>query len=482
MTELPDFYPAMPEAVLAFSGLLLLLYGAVCRDAMPRFVGYATVLVLLAVQVLEMTTAPGDAVTFSGLFISDRYAVFMKSLVLLGSALAVILSFDYHEHEKQERVEYPIFILFATLGMMMMISANSLLSLYLGLELQNLCLYVLAAIRRDTLKSTEAGLKYFILGALSSGLLLYGMSLIYGFAGSTEFPVLAEILTAADTQAPMGVVVGLVFVMAGLAFKISAVPFHMWTPDVYEGAPTPVTAFFAMAPKIAAIALFMRVLLDPLGGLVEEWRQVVVAVSLASMILGSFAALAQTNIKRLMAYSSIGHVGYALVGLATGTPAGVQGVLIYMTVYLFMVVGTFAVILCMRQHDRMVENIKDLAGLSKTHPMIALAMAVFMFSMAGIPPLAGFFGKLYVFLAAIEAGLYTLAILGILTSVVGAFYYMRIVKFMYFDESHEPLDRWIGRDIGLILLVTGVFTMFFFVYPEPILVAASVAASSLFPG
>ena len=482
MTELPDFYPAMPEAVLAFSGLLLLLYGAVCRDAMPRFVGYATVLVLLAVQVLEMTTAPGDAVTFSGLFISDRYAVFMKSLVLLGSALAVILSFDYHEHEKQERVEYPIFILFATLGMMMMISANSLLSLYLGLELQNLCLYVLAAIRRDTLKSTEAGLKYFILGALSSGLLLYGMSLIYGFAGSTEFPVLAEILTAADTQTPMGVVVGLVFVMAGLAFKISAVPFHMWTPDVYEGAPTPVTAFFAMAPKIAAIALFMRVLLDPLGGLVEEWRQVVVAVSLASMILGSFAALAQTNIKRLMAYSSIGHVGYALVGLATGTPAGVQGVLIYMTVYLFMVVGTFAVILCMRQHDRMVENIKDLAGLSKTHPMIALAMAVFMFSMAGIPPLAGFFGKLYVFLAAIEAGLYTLAILGILTSVVGAFYYMRIVKFMYFDESHEPLDRWIGRDIGLILLVTGVFTLFFFVYPEPILVAASVAASSLFPG
>jgi NADH-quinone oxidoreductase subunit N len=237
-----------------------------------------------------------------------------------------------------------------------------------------------------------------------------------------------------------------------------------------------------MAPKIAAIALFMRVLLDPLGGLVEEWRQVVVAVSLASMILGSFAALAQTNIKRLMAYSSIGHVGYALVGLATGTPAGVQGVLIYMTVYLFMVVGTFAVILCMRQHDRIVENIKDLAGLSKTHPMIALAMAVFMFSMAGIPPLAGFFGKLYVFLAAIEAGLYTLAILGILTSVVGAFYYMRIVKFMYFDESHEPLDRWIGRDIGLILLVTGVFTMFFFVYPEPILAAASVAASSLFPG
>jgi NADH-quinone oxidoreductase subunit N len=308
------------------------------------------------------------------------------------------------------------------------------------------------------------------------------MSLIYGFAGSTEFPVLAAILTAADTQAPMGVVVGLVFVMAGLAFKISAVPFHMWTPDVYEGAPTPVTAFFAMAPKIAAIALFMRVLLDPLGGLVEEWRQVVVAVSLASMILGSFAALAQTNIKRLMAYSSIGHMGYALVGLATGTPAGVQGVLIYMTVYLFMVVGTFAVILCMRQHDRMVENIKDLAGLSKTHPMIALAMAVFMFSMAGIPPLAGFFGKLYVFLAAIEAGLYTLAILGILTSVVGAFYYMRIVKFMYFDESHEPLDRWIGRDIGLILLVTGVFTMFFFVYPEPILAAASVAAASLFPG
>ncbi|MBL6935105.1 MAG: NADH-quinone oxidoreductase subunit NuoN [Alphaproteobacteria bacterium] len=482
MTELPDFHPALPEIALALSGLLLLMYGAVRKDAPSRFVGYITVFVLLAVQVLEMTVAPGEGVTFSGLFISDRFAVFMKSLVLLGSALAVLLSFDYHDHEKQERIEYPILILFATLGMMMMISANSLLSLYLGLELQSLCLYVLAAIRRDTLRSTEAGLKYFILGALSSGLLLYGMSLIYGFAGSTEFPVLAEILTASNSHVPVGVIVGLVFMMAGLAFKISAVPFHMWTPDVYEGAPTPVTAFFAVAPKIAAIALFIRVLVDPLGGLVEEWRQVVVAVSLASMILGSFAALAQTNIKRLMAYSSIGHVGYALVGLAAGTPAGVQGVLIYMTVYLFMVVGTFAVILCMRQHDRMVEEIEDLAGLSKTHPMIALAMAVFMFSMAGIPPLAGFFGKLYVFLAAIESGLYTLAIIGILTSVVGAFYYMRIIKFMYFDESHEPLDKWIGRDIAVILAVTGVFTMFFFVYPEPILSAASVAAASLFPG
>jgi NADH-quinone oxidoreductase subunit N len=309
MTEFPDFYPALPEITLAVSGLLLLLYGAVRSDALSRFVGYITVVILLAVQVLEMTIAPGSGVTFSGLFISDSYAVFMKSLVLLGSALAVILSFDYHDHEKQERIEYPILILFATLGMMMMISANSLLSLYVGLELQSLCLYVLAAIRRDTLKSTEAGLKYFILGALSSGLLLYGISLIYGFSGSTEFPALAETFTAESSHVPVGVVIGLVFVMAGLAFKISAVPFHMWTPDVYEGSPTPVTAFFAVAPKIAAIALFMRVLVDPLGGLAEEWRQVVVAVSLASMVLGSFAALNQTNIKRLMAYSSIGHVG-----------------------------------------------------------------------------------------------------------------------------------------------------------------------------
>ena len=482
MTELPDFLPALPEIVLALSGLLLLLYGAVRSDAPFRFIGYTTVLVLLAVQVMEMTIEPGGRFTFSGLFISDRYAVFMKSLVLLGSALAVLLSLDYHDQEKQERIEYPILIIFATLGMMMMISASSLLSLYVGLELQSLCLYVLASIQRDTLRSTEAGLKYFILGALSSGLLLYGVSLIYGFTGSTEFSQLAKILSTANLQVPMGVIIGLVFVMAGLAFKVSAVPFHMWTPDVYEGAPTPITAFFAVAPKIAAIALLLRVLVGPLGGLVEEWQQVVVAVSLASMVLGNFAALNQTNIKRLMAYSSIGHTGYVLVGLAAGTAAGVHGVLIYITVYLFMVVGTFAVILCMRQHDRMVENIEDLAGLSKTHPMIALAMAIFMFSMAGIPPLAGFFGKLYVFLAAIESDLYALAIVGILTSVVGAFYYLRIVKIMYFDESHEPLDKWVGYDIAAILVGTGTFTLFFFIYPEPILLAATAAVASLFSG
>ena len=366
--------------------------------------------------------------------------------------------------------------------MMMMISANDLISLYVGLELQSLPLYVLAAMRRDTVKSSEAGLKYFVLGALSSGLLLYGASLLYGFTGTTEFTALAAAFTESSGHPPLGVIFGLVFLLSGLAFKISAVPFHMWTPDVYEGAPTPVTAFFAAAPKIAAMALLVRVLVGPLEPLTDQWTQIIVFMSLASMILGSFAALNQTNIKRLMAYSSIAHVGFALVGLAAGDVDGVRGVLIYMTIYLFMTIGAFAIILNMRQHDRMVEDIGDLAGLAKTHPMMAAAMAIFMFSMAGIPPLAGFFGKLYVFLAAVNAGLYLLAIIGVLTSVVGAFYYLRIVKLMYFDESHEPIDRKVGRDNAIILTATAVFILLFFIYPRPVISAATVASTSLFGG
>jgi NADH-quinone oxidoreductase subunit N len=383
------------------------------------------------------------------------------------------------------RFEFPVLMLFATLGMMMMISANNLMSLYLGLELQSLSLYVLAAFRRDDLRSSEAGLKYFVLGALSSGMLLYGCSLIYGFAGTTSFGALAGLFADAaggGEAVPTGVVVGLVFLSAGLAFKVSAVPFHMWTPDVYEGAPTAVTAFFATAPKVAAMALFVRVLMGPFGGLVEQWQQIVIFISLASMILGALAAISQTNIKRLMAYSSIGHVGYALVGLAAGTEEGVRGVAVYLAIYIFMNVGTFACILCMRQKDRMVEGIEDLKGLSKTDPMMALALAVFMFSMAGIPPLAGFFGKLFVFSAAIDAGLYGLAIIGILTSVVGAFYYMRIVKFMYFDDPEEAFDRPIGREMSLILLGSGLVITFFIVFPGPILDGASAAAASLVGG
>jgi NADH-quinone oxidoreductase subunit N len=373
-------------------------------------------------------------------------------------------------------------MLFATVGMMMMVSANDLISLYIGLELQSLSLYVIAAFRRDTLRSTESGLKYFVLGALSSGMLLYGSSLVYGFAGTTNFNTLAEILQQAAQagQAPsIGLIVGVVFVIAGLAFKVGGVPFHMWTPDVYEGAPTPVTAFFASAPKIAAMALFVRVLMGPFADLVDQWQQVVVAISLLSMVLGALAAISQTNIKRLMAYSSIGHVGYALIGLAAGTEAGVRGLAVYMAIYLFMNLGTFAVILCMRQKDRMVENIDDLRGLSRTHPLMALAMGIFMFSMAGIPPLAGFFSKLYVFLAAIEAGLYTLAVVGVLSSVVGAFYYLRIVKLMYFDEPAESFDQPFGREMSLIMGAAGAITLLFFVFPSPIVAGAEAAAASL---
>jgi NADH-quinone oxidoreductase subunit N len=373
-------------------------------------------------------------------------------------------------------------MLFATVGMMMMVSANDLISLYIGLELQSLSLYVIAAFRRDTLRSTESGLKYFVLGALSSGMLLYGSSLVYGFAGTTNFTTLAEILQQAAQagQAPsIGLIVGVVFVIAGLAFKVGGVPFHMWTPDVYEGAPTPVTAFFASAPKIAAMALFVRVLMGPFADLVDQWQQVVVAISLLSMVLGALAAISQTNIKRLMAYSSIGHVGYALIGLAAGTEAGVRGLAVYMAIYLFMNLGTFAVILCMRQKDRMVENIDDLRGLSRTHPLMALAMGIFMFSMAGIPPLAGFFSKLYVFLAAIEAQLYVLAVVGVLSSVVGAFYYLRIVKLMYFDEPAESFDQPFGREMSLIMGAAGAITLLFFVFPSPIVSGAEAAAASL---
>jgi NADH-quinone oxidoreductase subunit N len=392
------------------------------------------------------------------------------------------MAWRFIERENMSRFEFPVLMLFATVGMMMMVSANDLISLYIGLELQSLSLYVIAAFRRDTLRSTESGLKYFVLGALSSGMLLYGSSLVYGFAGTTNFTTLAEILQQAAQagQAPsIGLIVGVVFVIAGLAFKVGGVPFHMWTPDVYEGAPTPVTAFFASAPKIAAMALFVRVLMGPFAELVDQWQQVVVAISLLSMVLGALAAISQTNIKRLMAYSSIGHVGYALIGLAAGTEAGVRGLAVYMAIYLFMNLGTFAVILCMRQKDRMVENIDDLRGLSRTHPLMALAMGIFMFSMAGIPPLAGFFSKLYVFLAAIEAELYTLAVVGVLSSVVGAFYYLRIVKLMYFDEPAESFDQPFGREMSLIMGAAGAITLLFFVFPSPIVAGAEAAAASL---
>ncbi|MEE8500115.1 MAG: NADH-quinone oxidoreductase subunit NuoN [Kiloniellales bacterium] len=480
-----DLITALPELLLACLAMALLMFGVFRGDkATPTvlLLSVATLVVLIALIALGPR---GEATAFGGLFVSDGYGDFMKILVLIGSATAMVMSLRYFENEGVVRFEYPILMLFATLGMLMMISANDLISLYLSLELQSLSLYVIAAIRRDSLRSTEAGLKYFVLGALSSGMLLYGASLIYGFAGTTSFEALADVFaeSAAAGHGPsVGLIIGLVFLLSGLAFKVSAVPFHMWTPDVYEGAPTPIAAFFASAPKVAAIALLARVMMGPFGEFTAQWQQIVVVISIASMVLGAFAAIYQTNIKRLMAYSSIGHVGYALVGLAAGTEEGLRGLIVYMAIYVIMNLGTWACILCMRQKQIMVEGIEDLKGLSKSNPMMALALGIFMFSMAGIPPLAGFFGKLYVFLAAIEAGLYTLAVIGVLSSVVGAFYYLRIVKLMYFDEPTEAFDRPIGREMTVILAGTGLLILLFFVVPGPVIGGAAAAAAALFAG
>jgi len=475
--------PALPEIVLACVCMALLMLGVFRGNDTTRSLSWISVLSLLLVGVVLSSIQSGRMTAFGGQFVVDDFAHFMKWLVIIGSSLAIIMSINYNEQEDIARFEYPVLILFAALGMFMMVSANDLISLYVGLELQSLALYVVAAFRRDSLRSSEAGLKYFVLGALSSGMLLYGSSLIYGFAGTTSFEGLAALFKGlGSNDLAVGVVVGLVFLIAGLAFKVSAVPFHMWTPDVYEGAPTPVTAFFAVAPKVAAIALFIRVLIEPFGPLIAEWQQVIVSISIASMVLGALAAIWQDNIKRLLAYSSIGHVGYALIGLAAGTEAGVRGILVYMAIYLAMNVGTFCCVLAMRRTGRMVEGISDLAGLARNQPMLALAIAIFMFSMAGIPPLAGFFGKLYIFLAAIEAGLYNLAIIGVLASVVGAYYYLRIIKIMYFDDPAEVFDRTIAREVKFILVGTSLFVTFFIIRPGIVVDGAGNAARMLLAG
>ena len=478
--DLPVIAPAAPEIFLAVFGMLLMMAGVFsgARRAFRSVSAFALIGLLLA---LAMVVVIGGtkSLAFHGQFLVDGFAVYMKALVLIGAIGTLVISDSFLRQEQMARFEYPVLIVFACLGMMMMISANDLIALYLGLELQSLALYVVAAFRRDSTRSTEAGLKYFVLGALASGLLLYGCSLIYGFGGTTDFALLAERIAGVRGDS-VGLLVGLVFLLAGLAFKVSAVPFHMWTPDVYEGAPTPVTAFFAVAPKIAAIALLLRVMLGPFEAMADDWRQIIVLLSVLSMALGAFAAINQSNIKRLMAYSSIGHVGYALIGLAAGGRAGVTAITLYMTIYLAMTLGTFGCILCMRRKAGMVEEIDDLAGLGRSHPRIALALLIFMFSMAGIPPMAGFFGKLYIFMAALDAGLVSLAVIGVLTSVVGAFYYIRIVKVMYFDDPAGEFEHPIGRRLSSVLSVTALFTAVFVLLLAPILEIAEAAAASLF--
>ena len=473
--QLPTLVPLLPEFVLGIGAMALLMLGVFRGEPGGRIVDVIAIVLLAVAGIALVMLPPGKLTTFGGSFVVDDFARFLKILALVGSAAAIAMSLDYAEKERQQRFEYSVLILLSTLGMLMLISASDLIALYLGLELMSLPLYVAAASYRDSLRATEAGLKYFVLGARSSGMLLYGASLVYGFTGTVSFAGIAQ----AAAQGGTGLIFGIVFLFAGFCFKVSAVPFHMWTPDVYEGAPTPVTAFFAAAPKVAGIAIFVRVAVVAFPSIATQWQQIVVFVSIASMVLGSFAAIGQRNIKRLMAYSSIGHMGFALIGLAAGTAEGVQGVLVYIAIYVTMTLGVFAVILSMRRSTGMVETTDQLAGLARTHPTTAFFMAMLLFSMAGIPPLAGFFAKFYVFLAAIKAGLYILSVIGVVASVVGAYYYLAIIKAMYFDEPAEAFVE-MPYELRVVLLLCGLFNILFFVYPGPLVGLASAAAQSLF--
>jgi NADH-quinone oxidoreductase subunit N len=476
-TILASLHLSIPELILAVGALALLMIGVFSGERSgPTVTGLA--IAVLAVAGLWIIFVPGEGLAYGGAYLADGFSRFMKIVALVGSIVAMFMSMGQAREQQLDRFEFPVLLLLATLGILLMISAHDLISLYLSLELQSLALYVVAAINRDSLKSTEAGLKYFVLGALSSGMLLYGMSLVYGFTGHTTFDAIATALSS-ETRS-LGLVFGLVFVLAGLAFKISAVPFHMWTPDVYEGAPTPVTAFFAGAPKVAAMAILTRIVVTAFHPVLADWQQIIVFISIASMVLGAFAAIGQRNFKRLMAYSSIGHMGYALVGLAAGTKTGVSGVMLYMVIYMVMTLGVFAIIMAMRRKDgRQVETIEDLAGLSATNPFMAVVLTALMFSLAGIPPLAGFFGKYFVFVAAIQAHLYALAIIGVLSSVVGAYYYLRVIKVMWFDEAKDEFTRTAGS-LRLVFGLSGLFVITYVFFGGAIGGAADLAAATLF--
>jgi len=463
----------LPELGLAIGGMALLVIGVLSKANQFRMISGVAVALFFAVGVLVLS-APACAI-YGGLFVTSDFTRYADLLVLVGAAAALILSLDYNVKENIARFEFPVLVIFAVLGMLFMISAGDLMTLYLGFELQSLAMYICAAIARDSLRSTEAGLKYFVLGALASGLLVYGISLVYGFAGTTDFVDLAKTLSGTPGY---GTVIGIVFVLVGLAFKISAAPFHMWTPDVYEGAPTPVTALFGTAPKVAAMALFLSVMLGPFGHVVGQWQMLIEILSVCSMFLGCLAAIGQKNIKRLMAYSSIGHMGYALIGLAAGTVAGVQGTLIYLAIYIVMSLGVFACIIAMRRKGIAIETIADLAGLSTQRPGFAAALAVLMWSMAGIPPLSGFFGKLYVFSAAVSAGLTPLAVIGVLTTVVAAFYYLRVIKVMYFDTGTPDFDR-SAMGVRVVMTLGALATALFVFMPAPVVAAAADAAKAL---
>jgi NADH-quinone oxidoreductase subunit N len=481
MALLQTYWPLYPELVLIVGAMALLMLGVFRpeREREAEAIGWLAILVLVLAGWFLVQQPAGVHRLFDGAFVVDGFARFMKLLTFAAAAVSIMLSFDYMRQVKALKFEYPVLALLASAGMGMMISATDLISLYLGLELQSLALYVMAAIRRDDLRSSEAGLKYFVLGALSSGMLLYGASLIYGFTGSTSFAAIAASAAQPGAGQNIGLIIGLVFLLVGIAFKVSAVPFHMWTPDVYEGAPTPVTAFFAAAPKVAAMALFMRVALVSFAGVRPQWQQVVTALAICSMVLGAFAAIGQTNIKRLLAYSAIGNIGYALIGLAAGSPEGARGVMIYLVIYVAMTLGAFACVLAMRRPEGMVEDIDELAGLAQNNLAMATVLAILMFSLAGIPPLAGFFAKFYVFVAAVKEGMWALAVIGVLASVVGAYYYVRIVKIMFFDEPRARFAT-VQPKAGLVMGVMGLYILLYVVWPAPLVEAAGTAAKSLF--
>jgi NADH-quinone oxidoreductase subunit N len=471
-----DLLVLAPELILAVGSMAALMIGAVRGDKETRLISILMALLMFLAGIV-VVIAPADT-AFHGAFVVDAFSRFANILILGSAALCIIMAQNFFEAEKQVRFEMPVLIGLSTLGMMLMVSASSFIALYMGMELQSLALYVLAAFNRDSVRSTEAGLKYFVLGALSSGMMLYGISLIYGFTGTTEFAVVAQVVKASGVS--IGLIFGLVFLIAGLAFKISAVPFHMWAPDVYEGAPTPITAFFTTAAKVAAFALTIRAVMMPFPDALHQWQQIIVLISVLSMGLGAVAAIGQNNIKRLMAYSSIGHMGYALLGLAAGTQEGVKGMLIYIAFYAITNIGTFVCIQAMRRNGEAVETISDLAGLARTRPGFAFAMAAFMWSLAGLPPLAGIVAKIYVFLAAVHAGLVIPAVLGVLASCVGAYYYLRIAKVIYFDEPAKPLDEGLGgRGMGTIMTLSAAFSVLLIFAPWVLVGPAAQAAVAI---
>ena len=463
-----------PELFLSISLLSLLMLGVFKKNSFLVVSKLSSIVLLLTIPLIYINDNTSEKL-FNNNYLIDEFSSFLKILILGSSAFALFFTNQYIKDNKIDKFEYPILILTAILGMFVMVSSNNLIGLYLGIELQSLSLYVLAALNRDSVKSTEAGVKYFVLGALSSGLLLYGCSLVYGFTGSTNYYVIAENYTSSN----LALSFGLVFILVGLAFKISAVPFHMWTPDVYEGSPTSVTAFFALAPKVAGFGAIIRILYIAFGNVVNEWQTILIFISIASMILGAVAAIGQTNIKRLMAYSSISHMGYALAGVTTGTNEGISSSILYIFLYVVMNIGSFVCIILMKRKTVYLENIRDLSGLSKNHPVVAFSFTVILFSLAGIPPLAGFFAKFYVFMAVIKSNLFALAIIGLITSVVSAFYYLRIIKIIYFDPEQEKFDPITSKGIRFSLAFSTLLILFYFLNPSSLTYFVNIASKAI---